>query len=106
MSLIGKKLLLRYESGLQVEGHYASPTEVRWKAVTGPAEGKTGTEKTRIVEVAPEVFFVSWLEASGTTVSQVLDLNRRTVTAFVTFDAGGGRQALHDSGSVTELPSD
>lgn len=92
----------RRQSGLQVEGHYVSPTEIRWKAITGPAAGKTGTEEARVVEVAPDVFFVSWLEKSGTTVSQALDLKRLTVTAFVTFEAGG-RQALHDKGSVTEL---
>jgi molybdenum cofactor biosynthesis MoaF-like protein len=49
------------------------------------------------------VFFISWLEKSGTSVSQVLDLNKMQVTAFVTFDASNGRQSMFDKGTLTEL---
>ena len=102
MKLIGKKLLFHYESGLQVIGHYSSPTEVSWEALTGPAKGSTGTESVHMAEIAPSLFFVSWIEKSGTTVSQVLDLNEMVVTGFVTFDTPQGRQSIFDKGTLTE----
>lgn len=102
MNLIGKKLLFHYDSGLQVIGHYSTPTEVSWEALTGPAKGSKGTEAVHMAEVAPNVFFVNWLEKSGTTVSQVLDLTKLLATAFVTFDTPEGRQSMFDTGSLTE----
>jgi hypothetical protein len=33
----------------------------------------------------------------------VLDLNNRRMTAFVTFDAGKGRQSFFDKGVVEEI---
>ena len=102
MRLIGKKLLFHYESGLQVIGHYSTPTEVSWEALTGPAKGSKGIESVDMAEIAPNIFFVNWLEKPGTTVSQVLDLDRLVVTAFVTFDTPEGRQSLFDKGTLTE----
>jgi len=81
MSFVGKKLLFRYDSGLQVEGHYTSPTALNWRAVEGPPKGQTGAETIHAVEITPGVFFISWLEKGGTSVSQVVDLNRSKVTA-------------------------
>ena len=102
MNLIGKKLLFLYKSGLQVIGDYSTPTEVSWEALTGPAKGTRGTESVHTAEVARNIFFVSWVEKSGTTVSQVLDLDRFVVTAFVTFDTPQGRQSMFDTGTLTE----
>jgi hypothetical protein len=102
MKLVGKTLLLRYQSGLQVIGHYRKSTEVTWEALTGPMKGSKGTEVVNMTEVAPNIFFVNWLEKSGTTVSQVLDLDKSIVTAFVTFDTPNGRQSLFDIGTLTE----
>ncbi len=104
MSLVGKQLLFRYESGLEVVGHYTGEATIEWEARTGPAKGSRGTERTHAREVAPGIFFVSWVESSGTTVSQVLDFNTHQVTAFVTYAAGAERQAMLDRGSITELP--
>ena len=102
MDLIGKKFLFQYESGLQVIGDYSSPTEVSWEALSGPAKGSKGTESANTAEIAPNIFFVSWIEKSGTTVSQVLDLDKLVVTAFVTFDTPQGRQSMFDTGTLTE----
>ena len=104
MAFVGKRFLFRYESGLEVVGHYKSPTALDWEARTGPAKGTRGSERIHAVEVAPGIFFVSWLEEKGTTVSQVLDLNKSQVTAFVTFDTGTARQGLLDRGTLRELP--
>jgi len=102
MNLIGRRLRFHYDSGLEVVGYYSTPTEVFWEALTGPAKGSKGTESVNMAEVAPNVFFVNWVEKSGTTVSQVLDLDKLVVTAFVTFDTPQGRQSMFDKGTLTE----
>jgi phenolic acid decarboxylase len=103
MSFVGKSLHFRYASGLEVTGHYATASDLTWEALTGPSKGSKGTEKVHAQEVAPKVFFISWLEKSGTSVSQVLDLNQMKVTAFVTFEGGNGRQSMFDHGTLTEV---
>jgi hypothetical protein len=62
-----------------------------------------GAEKIYADEVASNVFFISWLEKTGVSVSQVLDLGRSRVTAFVTYSTDQGRISLFDKGSITEL---
>jgi phenolic acid decarboxylase len=103
MNFIGRKIIIRYESGLEVKAHYKSATELTWEALTGPSKGMSGNETIYSSEVAPNVFFISWLENNGVSVSNVLDLNNRQVTAFVTFDAGEGRQSFFDKGVVEEI---
>ena len=102
MGLVGKRFLFQYESGLQVIGDYSSPSEVSWETLTGPAKGSRGTESVHTAEIATNIFFVSWIEKSGTTVSQVLDLDKLVVTAFVTFDTPQGRQSMFDTGTLTD----
>jgi phenolic acid decarboxylase len=102
LELIGKRLLFEYESGLQVIGHYSSGTEVSWEALSGPAKGSRGSESVDMAEVSAGIFFVNWIEQSGTTVSQVLDLNKMTVVGFVTFDTPQGRQSIFDKGTLSD----
>jgi phenolic acid decarboxylase len=103
MNFIGKEIIIRYESGLEVKAHYKSAAEFTWEALTGPSKGTSGNETIYASEVAPNVFFISWLEGSGVSVSNVLDLNNSRMTAFVTFDTGSGRQSFFDKGFVTEI---
>ncbi len=103
MNFVGKKFLFRYASGLEVTGDYRAADEMMWEALSGPSKGRQGTEKIHALEVAPNVFFISWLEKSGTTVSQILDLNKMKVKAFVTFDSDKGRQSMLDQGTLTEV---
>jgi MoaF-like len=105
MNFVGRKFHFHYASGLEVKGHYRTASELSWEVLSGPEKGSSGAEKIYAQEVAPNVFFVSWLEKSGTSVSQVLDLNKLQVVAFVTFDAGSGRQSMFDKGTLTEVKS-
>jgi phenolic acid decarboxylase len=103
MGFAGKRFLYRYESGLEVKGYFKSETELEWEGLTGPSRGLKGAEKIYADEVASNVFFISWLEKTGVSVSQVLDLGRSRVTAFVTYSTDQGRISLFDKGSITEL---
>ena len=102
MSFAGKTILYRYDSGLEVRGHFKSSTELEWEGLTGPSEGVRGSEKIYAEEVAPDIFFINWLEKTGVSVSQVLDLNRQRVTAFVTYSTDEGRISFFDRGSIAE----
>jgi phenolic acid decarboxylase len=103
MNFIGRKILIRYESGLEVKAHYKGATELSWEALTGPSKGASGSETIYASEVAPDVFFISWLENNGVSVSNVLDLNNSRMTAFVTFDTEAGRQSFFDKGVIKEI---
>ena len=103
MKFVGKKILLHYENGLEIIGDYTSPTEISWEALSGPAKGMKGTEKIQALEVASDIFFINWLEASGTTVSQILDFNNSTMVAFTTYDSDKGRQKTLGKGTFSEM---
>jgi hypothetical protein len=105
MGLEERKFLYIYRSGLRVEGEFLPDGKVAWRALSGPAAGSNGTEIASIAEVRPDLWFVSWVESSGTTVSQTLDLHTMTVTSFVTFDAGGMRRGMVDTGALQEIRS-
>lgn len=100
MTLTGRTLTLTYQSGLIVRGTYGADS-VSWEALSGPAQGRTGTERTYVHALSPTTYFVSWVEASGTTVSQVLDLDSRRVWAFVTYPTGATREAMMDRGTIS-----
>ena len=38
------------------------------------------------------MFFVNWIEKDGTTGSQVIDVGKKTVEAFLTFDDAKGKR--------------
>ncbi|HEY4366305.1 MAG TPA: phenolic acid decarboxylase [Steroidobacteraceae bacterium] len=103
MNFVGKTIEIRYSSGLEVRARYDSTTAMTWEALSGPAKGRQGTEIIAAAEVAADVYFISWIEASGTSVSNVVDLGARTVHAYVTFQASEGRQGYLDHGTIVSL---
>jgi hypothetical protein len=104
-AFVEKTVVLRYESGLVVKARYPSAKELVWEALAGPEKGRKGTEVMEAVQVAPEIFFISWLEEEGTSVSNVLDFGAKRVYAFVTFESeSDGRRSLFDRGTVEILP--
>lgn len=103
MKFVGKKILLHYENGPEVIGDYTSSTEVNWEALSGPAKGMKGSERIQAVEVASDIYFINWLESSGTSVSQILDFNTSTMVAFTTYDSDKGRQQTLGKGTFREM---
>jgi len=101
--LKNRKFLYRYESGLEVIGDFKSNDYLEWECIKGPAKGQTGQESIHIFEISRNIYFVSWLEKSGTSVSQIVDLNKFMVRVFVTYDSGQGRQSFVDTGTLEEI---
>jgi len=103
LSFVGKSVVIRYESGLELQAHYESDTRMTWTALSGPQEGQQGTESISAEEVAPGVFFISWVEENGVTVSNVLNFHSHRAFAFVTFDVGGARRSAVEKGVFHEV---
>jgi phenolic acid decarboxylase len=103
MRFVGKKILLHYDNGPEIVGNYTSPSEVNWEALSGPAKGMKGTERIQAVEVASDIYFINWLESSGTSVSQILDFNNSTMVAYTTYDSDKGRQQTLGKGTFSEM---
>jgi len=57
------------------------------------------------VKLAPGIYFISWVESNSTTVSNVVDLTKMKVAAFVTVQSATGRQAFTDEGTIHEIES-
>ena len=103
MNFVGRRLHFAYDSGIEIDAHYVSDSELRWKAAAGPAAGQSGTEEIMAAEVAPEIFFISWIEESGMTLSQVLDLKEMRVMSYITMDMNGPRRTgMLQTGTITE----
>ena len=51
-----------------------------------------GTNRMVVKKIDGTKFFVNWIEKDGTTVSQVIDLEKKTVEAFLTFDDAKGKR--------------
>ena len=59
-----------------------------WISLEGNALGQTGTQPCSQIEIAPEIFLVTWLEANNETVTMAINLKDKTVhTSFRHKDA-------------------
>lgn len=106
--LQGKTLDLNYASGDHYYVSILSENQLRWKSIGvsdgGPSEE---TEDYTVKEIATNVYFVSWMEQSGMTVSEVIDLPNQKVYATITWGdetKANGRDSVSIEGTATILP--
>ena len=88
--LIGKKALLTYPS-LKAEVQYLSDNQLHWKTTDPQGQVAEQTNALTLKAINSTQYFLSWVENDGTTVSQVIDTEKGTVTAFLTYDNNGKR---------------
>jgi phenolic acid decarboxylase len=84
-AIIGKKLTYVFDTGWEYRIYYENVKRVQYHVVSGPAGGRFAYQDAIYAEVAPGVFNVVWYEETGTIVSQVVNLNTRTINGFVAF---------------------
>ena len=88
--LIGKKALLTYPS-LKAEVQYLTDNQLHWKTTDPQGQVAEQTNALMLKAINSTQYFLSWVENDGTTVSQVIDTEKGTVTAFLTYDNNGKR---------------
>ncbi|CAN5296778.1 hypothetical protein BH11PSE11_BH11PSE11_10630 [soil metagenome] len=99
-TLIGKKLHWTFSNGptagMTFEHVFYKNGNVSWRFVNGAGRPNTSYEKNcAVVKIAEDVFAVSYLAASGYTLSVVLNLQTRKAYGF----ASNGKEWYQQQGS-------
>ena len=82
-TLVGKRLYLHFPTNSSTV-EYISDDHLFWSSRDSVHGYKEGEDTYHAVRIDSSVFFVNWVEADGTTVSQVLDLKEHTCQTFLT----------------------
>ncbi|MEQ1439725.1 MoaF N-terminal domain-containing protein [Fontimonas sp. SYSU GA230001] len=83
--IVGQTLRYALPSGEFVERRFVDDRSARWKIISGPRSGETGTEQVAVRMVSAGIYFVNRVEPlGGTTRSEVYNLAARTVATYVT----------------------
>ncbi|MFE2246819.1 MoaF-related domain-containing protein [Streptomyces lavendulae] len=94
----GHTYVLTLDNGAVLRNSYsADGTTLDWTALEGPMAGHSGREALSVRAVGEGLYFVNWVEASGMTVSHVMDLGRGTVSVYWSYATpdGGRTGELH-----------
>ena len=91
ITLIGHKALLSYP-GLTANVKYLNDSTIYWKTTDEKDSVAEGTNRMVMKKIDGAKFFVNWIEKDGTTVSQVIDVEKKTVEAFLSFDDAKGKR--------------
>ncbi|MDH6114089.1 phenolic acid decarboxylase [Kitasatospora sp. MAP12-15] len=96
----GRTYLFQVDNGAAFRNSYSSDgSRLRWEGL-GESAGQWDDVALHVARVAPEVYFVSWTEKSGLTVSHVMDLAALTVRVFWTYEGEGGRVGELHTGTL------
>ena len=82
-TLVGKRLYLNFPTNSSTV-EYISDDHLFWSSRDSIHGYKESEDTYHAVRIGSSVFFVNWVEADGTTVSQVLDLKEHTCQTFLT----------------------
>jgi phenolic acid decarboxylase len=88
----GKTFEVRVDNGVIFHNTYGPEgNKLRYEEIDGAVEGASEEVRVHVAEVAAGIYLLGWNELSGTAVTHVMDFNTDTITAFWSFDVGGGR---------------
>ena len=89
--------------GLTANVKYLNDSTIYWKTTDEKDSVAEGTNRMVMKKIDGTKFFVSWIEKDGTTVSQIIDLEKKTVEAFLTFDDAKGKRIAQTLEGTYEL---
>jgi hypothetical protein len=89
--LIGHKATLSYP-GLTTNVKYLNDSTIYWKTTDEKDSVAEETNRMVMKKIDGTMFFVNWIEKDGTTGSQVIDVEKKTVEAFLTLDDAKGKR--------------
>ena len=100
LEFVGSKFTFDYgESAYEIS--IQSETKLHWMLVKGQYDGpQEDTETYYFSKIAPGILFVSWVEASGLGLYNVLNFNDSTLTTH----ARHGDTTYINNGKLIELP--
>lgn len=91
ITLIGHMATLSYP-GLTANIKYLNDSTIYWKTTDEKDSVAEGTNRMVMKKIDGTKFFVNWIEKDETTVSQVIDVEKKTVEAFLTLDDAKGKR--------------
>lgn len=91
ITLIGHKATLSYP-GLTANVKYLNDSTIYWKTTDEKDSVAEETNRMVMKKIDGTMFFVNWIEKDGTTGSQVIDVEKKTVEAFLTLDDAKGKR--------------
>ncbi len=80
--------IYRYAGGPVYEVRADSDTALHWRCLEGDDQGRAAQEVAHRVAVRPGVHFLSWVEADGLVVTQVVDFDAGTVNCVLVIPGG------------------
>jgi len=102
-NIIGKEVLLTYPT-MTAKVTYLSETQLHWQTTDGDGKVEEGTESLSYKRIGANKFFLNWIEQDGTTVSQVLYMDSKTIHVYMSYGdeatGRGGRSANFFEGKV------
>lgn len=89
--LFGRKGTITYPQ-YTIEATYLSETEFHWKILNLPGQPED-TEKLFYKPLAENLHFLSWQEANGNVVSQVVNTDTNEIKSFLSYLDENGEKA-------------
>ena len=84
--LAGHRFEQVYENGVTYLISFQCERTLGWEIITGPDAGHAATRFYDSVQIAPNIYFITWLEEEGVVISQVADYNQMVVYTSLACD--------------------
>jgi phenolic acid decarboxylase len=81
-SYIGQ-FLYRYDGGSVYRVTVDDPLSMRWECIDGGEKGASGIERPERFKVVDNIYYATWVEKTGVSVSQVIDLSSMKVYSTI-----------------------
>lgn len=98
INLVGKKLEYNYGDYIY-HLDFKTDTTLYWKCVEGDEKGKEADETYKTQRLNNHTLFVSWVEADGLGVSQVINLKDYKINCYLKID----KEIIPLNGTIKEL---
>jgi phenolic acid decarboxylase len=100
----GQTYLIHFDNGTVFRNTYsADGASLHYDTVEGAGAGSSEDVTLHTAALGGTTYLVNWVEANGTTVTHLMNLDEEKVHAFWTFDGPGGRNGELHTASLEKL---
>ncbi|TPN85669.1 hypothetical protein FJ987_19720 [Mesorhizobium sp. CU2] len=91
-----KTIRISYDNGAVYRVTYLPGSRLRWTCLEGQDKGNSAEESYNAIEIAPDIWFVHWMEADGIAVTQVAQPEAAVINTTIIIPANlvGGEKPL------------